>query len=167
MQLLSSFVCLKGSSFSLQVDDNFIWFCNLFLPSEVFLPLRKHEILSSLEPSTANPRANDFMELIIISFDRLSHACRTHWTILRRGTGFILPAVVYSRTPLAKQSSYSPCIFSLNGLLQNKSGACIHLFLINNPFLTFAPKTVYAFLKSRPKKLFSNCLVDGLLTAIV
>ena len=28
-------------------------------------------------------------------------------------------------------------------------------------------KIVKAFLKNRPKKLFSNCLVDGLLTATV
>ena len=40
-------------------------------------------------------------------------------------------------------------------------------FFINNPFLTLAPKIVYAFLKKSPKKLFSNCLVDGLLTSIV
>ena len=43
----------------------------------------------------------------------------------------------------------------------------IHLFFINNPFLTLAPKIVWAFLKNRPKKLFSNCLVNGLLTSIV
>ena len=35
------------------------------------------------------------------------------------------------------------------------------------PFLTLAPKIVEAFLKNRPQKLFSNCLVDGLLTSIV
>ena len=40
-------------------------------------------------------------------------------------------------------------------------------FLINNLFLTFAPKIVWAFLKNRPKKLFSNWLVAGLLTSIV
>ena len=39
-------------------------------------------------------------------------------------------------------------------------------FFINNPFLTLVPKIVLAFLKNRPKKLFSNCLVDGLLTSI-
>ena len=39
-------------------------------------------------------------------------------------------------------------------------------FLISNPFLTLAPKTVEAFLKNRPEKLFSNCLLDGLLTSI-
>ena len=44
---------------------------------------------------------------------------------------------------------------------------CITLFFINNPFLTLAPKIVQAFLKSRPKKLFSTCLVDGLLNSIV
>ena len=39
----------------------------------------------------------------------------------------------------------------------------LHLFFfINNPFLTLAPKTVQAFLKNCPKRLFSNCLVDGL-----
>ena len=41
------------------------------------------------------------------------------------------------------------------------------LLYINNPFLTLAPKIVYAFLKSLPKKLFSKCLVDGPLTFIV
>ena len=43
----------------------------------------------------------------------------------------------------------------------------LHLFFISNPFLTLAPKIVLAFLKNRPKKLFSNCLVDGLLTSII
>ena len=44
----------------------------------------------------------------------------------------------------------------------------LHLFFfINNPFLTLAPKLVKALLKNRPKKLFSNCLVDGQLTSIV
>ena len=33
--------------------------------------------------------------------------------------------------------------------------------------MTLAPKIVSAFLINRPKKLFSNCLVDGLLTSIV
>ena len=37
----------------------------------------------------------------------------------------------------------------------------LHLFLINNAFLTHAPKI--AFLKSCPK----NCIVDALLTSIV
>ena len=36
-------------------------------------------------------------------------------------------------------------------------------FLINNLFLTLAPKIV----KNRPKKLFRNCLVDALLDSIV
>ena len=36
---------------------------------------------------------------------------------------------------------------------------------MNNSFLTLAPKIV--FLKNRLKKLFSNCLVDGLLTSTV
>ena len=40
-------------------------------------------------------------------------------------------------------------------------------FSINNPFLTLAPKIVQAFLKNLPKNLFSNYLVDGLLTSIV
>ena len=62
--------------------------------SELFLPSWKREIFSSLEPSTANPRAHDFMELIIISFDKFSHTCKTHSLIFRRG--FILPAAVYS-----------------------------------------------------------------------
>ena len=35
-------------------------------------------------------------------------------------------------------------------------------FFINNSCLTLSPKIVSAFLKNRPKKLFSNCLVDGL-----
>ena len=39
-------------------------------------------------------------------------------------------------------------------------------FFINNPFLTLDPKIVEAFLKIRSKKLFSNCLVDGLLTSV-
>ena len=44
----------------------------------------------------------------------------------------------------------------------------VHLFfIINNPFLTLAPKIVQAFLKNCPKKLFSNCLVDGILTSVV
>ena len=43
----------------------------------------------------------------------------------------------------------------------------IHLFFINNPFLTLASKIVYTFLKNRPKQLFSNCLVDGQLISIV
>ena len=60
--------------------------------------------LSSSEPSTANPRAHDFMESIITYFDKLARASGTHWTIFRGGTGFILPAVVYSWTPLANQS---------------------------------------------------------------
>ena len=38
----------------------------------------------------------------------------------------------------------------------------IHLFLINNPFLTVALEIVSVFLKNLPKKLFSNCLIDGL-----
>ena len=43
----------------------------------------------------------------------------------------------------------------------------VHLFFfINNLFSTLAPKIAEAFLKNRPKKLFSNCLVDGLLTSI-
>ena len=33
--------------------------------------------------------------------------------------------------------------------------------------MTLAPKIVSAFLINRPKKLFSNCLLDGLLTSIV
>ena len=41
------------------------------------------------------------------------------------------------------------------------------LFFINNPLLTLSPKIVQTFLKNHPKKLFSNCLVDGLLTSIV
>ena len=40
-------------------------------------------------------------------------------------------------------------------------------FFINNPFLTLAPKIVQVFLRNRPKKLFSNCLVDGLLISIL
>ena len=50
---------------------------------------------------------------------------------------------------------------------------CMHgetgytFFFINNPFLTLVPKIVYVFLKNHPEKLFSNCLVDGLLTSIV
>ena len=40
-------------------------------------------------------------------------------------------------------------------------------FFINNPFLTLAPKIVEAFLKNRPQKLFSNCLVGGLSASIV
>ena len=40
-------------------------------------------------------------------------------------------------------------------------------FFINNPFLTLVPKIVYVFLKNHPEKLFSNCLLDGLLTSIV
>ena len=43
----------------------------------------------------------------------------------------------------------------------------LHLFFINDPFLVFAPKIVHAFLKNRSKELFSNCLVDSLLTSIV
>ena len=42
-----------------------------------------------------------------------------------------------------------------------------HTFFINNAFLIFVSKIVEAFLKSFPKNLFSNCLVDGLLTSIV
>ena len=41
------------------------------------------------------------------------------------------------------------------------------LFFINNPFLTLAQKIVETFLKKCPKKLFSNCLIDGLLTSIL
>ena len=33
--------------------------------------------------------------------------------------------------------------------------------------MTLAPKIAYAFLQSFPKKLFSNCLVDVLLTSVV
>ena len=40
-------------------------------------------------------------------------------------------------------------------------------FLTNNLFLTLAPKIVYAFLKNRPKNLFSYYLVDGQLTSII
>ena len=40
-------------------------------------------------------------------------------------------------------------------------------FFINNPFLILAQKFVQAFLRNCPKKLFSNSLVDGLLTSIV
>ena len=43
----------------------------------------------------------------------------------------------------------------------------LHIFFINNPFLTLAPKIVWAFLKNRSKKLFSNCLGDDLWTSIV
>ena len=39
----------------------------------------------------------------------------------------------------------------------------VHLFFINNPFLTLALKIASAFLQNCPKKL----LVDGLLTSIV
>ena len=42
----------------------------------------------------------------------------------------------------------------------------LHLFYINNPFLTIALKIVKAFLKDLPKNLFSDCLV-GLLTYIL
>ena len=41
------------------------------------------------------------------------------------------------------------------------------IFFINNPLLILALKIVEAFLKNLPKKLFSNCLVDDLLTSIV
>ena len=40
-------------------------------------------------------------------------------------------------------------------------------FLTNNLFSTLAPKIVYAFLKNRPKNLFSYYLVDGQLTSII
>ena len=50
--------------------------------------------------------------------------------------------------------------------ISKREAVNVHLFFINNPFLTLAPKIVYAFLKSRPKKLFSNYLVDGLLISI-
>ena len=40
-------------------------------------------------------------------------------------------------------------------------------FFINNLFLTLASNIVSAFLKNRPKKLLSNCFVDGILTSIV
>ena len=89
---------------SSQIEDNFICFSNLFLQFEVFLLSWKHETLSSSKPSTANRRALDFMELIIISFDKPSHTWRTNWTIFRRGSGFTLLAVVYSSTPLSNQS---------------------------------------------------------------
>ena len=45
--------------------------------------------------------------------------------------------------------------------------SALHLFFMNNPFLTLTPKIVSGFLKNRPKKLFSNCLVEGQLTSIV
>ena len=38
---------------------------------------------------------------------------------------------------------------------------------MNDPFFILAPKIVEAFLKNVPKKLFSTCLVDGLLNSIV
>ena len=51
--------------------------------------------------------------------------------------------------------------------IEDSSNLLHPLFFINNPFLTLAPKLVKALLKNRPKKLFSNCLVDGQLTSIV
>ena len=89
---------------SSQVEYNFICFSNLFLQFQVFFLSWKHETLSSSKPSTANPRALDVMELIIISFDKPSHTWRTNWTVFRRGTSFILLAVVYSSTPLGNKS---------------------------------------------------------------
>ena len=48
-----------------------------------------------------------------------------------------------------------------------KSMSIYTFFLINSLFLTLTLKIVEAFVKNCPKKLFSNCLVDGLLTSIV
>ena len=42
-----------------------------------------------------------------------------------------------------------------------------YTFFINNSFLILVTKIVEAFLKSCPKNLFSNSLVDSLLTSIV
>ena len=43
---------------------------------------------------------------------------------------------------------------------------CRYIFYKQSIFDT-RPQNCLAFLKNRPKKLFSNCLVDGLLTSIV
>ena len=51
--------------------------------------------------------------------------------------------------------------------LQNSQVITNTPFFINNPFLTLAPKIIQAFPKNCPKKLFSNCLVEGLLISIV
>ena len=52
---------------------------------------------------------------------------------------------------------YGPKTFKFNDWKSHK----------NNSFFTLALKIISAFLKNCPKKLFSNCLVDGLLTFIV
>ena len=51
--------------------------------------------------------------------------------------------------------------------LQNSQVITNTPLFINNPFLTLAPKIIQAFPKNCPKKLFSNCLVEGLLISIV
>ena len=69
------------------------------------------------------------------------------------------------KIPCLLRASY---LHVFDSLRLNKWGNIrIHLCFINNPFLILAPKIVWAFLKNFPKKLFSNCLVDGLLTSIV
>ena len=61
---------------------------------------------------------------------------------------------------------YNPCL-KKNTNFSSHASCGLHLFLINNPILTLAPKIVSAFLKNRLQKLFSNYLVDGPLTSIV
>ena len=60
---------------------------------------------------------------------------------------------------------YNPCL-KKNTNFSSHASCGLHLFLINNPILTLAPKIVSAFLKNCLQKL-CNCLVDGPLTSVV
>ena len=71
---------------------------------------------------------------------------------------------IYQRKKRKKFFSHTLgcCLLVTINLRYNQNTRGLHLFL-NNQSL-FDPRL---FLKNRPKKLFSNCLVDGLLTSIV
>ena len=105
-----------------------IWSCFssiAFLDSHVFLFLKQQISLSS-EPSMADARPHEFIELSIVLLLIALHDVRTHSTTNLLGTSFMLPAAVYPCFPFASHSSYSSCILPLMSLF-HKFGALMYL----------------------------------------
>ena len=94
----------------------------------------------------------------------LSHFCNVNKCIYQRKKRTFFPTrsgVVYPLWWKKKLPFLFPDKAPIN-LRYNQNIRGLHLFLYTQSF--FDPRL---FLKNRPQKMFSNCLVDGLLTSIV
>ena len=62
----------------------------------------------------------------------------------------------YSKVSFLIKLQAEGCNFSIKETLKQVFSIPLHLFFINNPFLTLVPKIIYAFLKNHPKNFFGN-----------